>query len=51
MDWGDAGHWQPLAVSLPAIALAAGRTMDDLDRLVGVAGLGAFLLRLGDTGD
>ena len=49
VDWGDAGHWQPLAVSLPAIALAAGRTMDDLDRLVGVPGLGDFLLRLGDT--
>lgn len=49
VDWGDAGHWQPLAVSLPAIALAAGRTMDDLDRLAGVPGLGAFLLRLGDT--
>ena len=49
VDWGDAGHWQPLAVSLPAFALAAGRTMDDLDRLVGVPGLGGFLLRLGDT--
>ena len=49
VDWGDAGHWQPLAVSLPAIALAAGRTMDDLDRLVDVPGLGDFLLRLGDT--
>ena len=49
VDWGDAGHWQPLAVSLPALALAAGRTMGDLDRLVGVPGLGGFLLRLGDT--
>ena len=49
VDWGDAGHWQPFTVSLPAIALAAGRTMDDLDRLVCVPGLGDFLLRLGDT--
>lgn len=56
-DWGDAGHWQPLAVSLPALVLAAklawspDATPDSsaLDILEGVPGLGDFLLRLGNT--
>ncbi len=58
-DWGDAGHWQPLAVSLPAIAGAAALAWDPtegladlpgaVDALEGVPGLGGFLLRLGDT--
>lgn len=56
-DWGDAGHWQPLAVSLPALVLAAELAWapnatpeaSALDRLEGVPSLGDFLLRLGDT--
>jgi hypothetical protein len=57
-DWGDAGHWQPLTISMPAIVLAAAlgwraNTTPDLaaltDLLLGERGLGALLLRLGDT--
>lgn len=57
-DWGDAGHWQPLAVSLPALVLAAelawnpDATPDlaaEVDALEGIPGLGDFLSRLGDT--
>ena len=57
-DWGDAGHWQPLAVTLPALVLAGSLawTADRepllapaVDALCGQAGLGAFLVRLGDT--
>lgn len=35
-DWGDAGHWQPLAASYPGFAYAAGvswQTEANLDRL------------------
>lgn len=57
-DWGDAGHWQPLIVSLPPLVLAAALAKDPaampdvpaaVDALTGVPGLGDFLLRLGDT--
>ena len=57
-DWGDAGHWQPLAVSLPATVLAMSLAWDParepdlpaaVDALSGVRGLGSFLLRLGNT--
>ena len=54
-DWGDAGHWQPLVVSLPAVVLAARpeasaeEVAATVDALAGVPGLGAFLARLGDT--
>lgn len=57
-DWGDAGHWQPLTVSFPAIAAAAAlgwspESNPDVaaitDFLLGERGLGAWLLRLGDT--
>ena len=58
-DWGDAGHWQPLAVSLPALVRAADLAWSpdapeeglssEIDQLEGVKGLGALLLRLGDT--
>lgn len=57
-DWGDAGHWQPLSVSLPAIVRAADLAWDPgaaddlpaaIDALEGVPGLGGLLLRLGDT--
>ena len=56
-DWGDEGHWQPLAASLPAIVLAGdfsfsgpkAAKMDverELDSIMG-AGLGGDLMRLG----
>jgi hypothetical protein len=56
-DWGDGGHWQPLAASLPGIILggnlaysgsSAGK-MDLEDALNSVMGvpLGGILLRLG----
>lgn len=56
-DWGDGGHWQPLAASLPGIVLggavaAEGETankMDienDLNSIMGVP-LGGTLLKLG----
>lgn len=57
-DWGDAGHWQPLAVALPALVLAAvkawrrGAEPDVaafVDALVSQRGVGELLLRLGDT--
>lgn len=57
-DWGDAGHWQPFTISMPAIVLAAAqswRTEAEIDVAaftdvcLGERGLGAFLLRLGDT--
>lgn len=57
-DWGDAGHWQPHAVSLPALVLAASLAWNPeeepdialaTDRLTGCNGLGTFLLTLGDT--
>jgi hypothetical protein len=59
-DWGDGGHWQPLAVSLAGYvcgaALAWGvRGNGDidlaaaLDRFGGAAGLGVALLALGDV--
>ena len=57
-DWGDAGHWQPLAITLPALVLAAAlawrRTAEPdvaalVDGLVHQRGVGDCLLRLGDT--
>ncbi|MGN0854406.1 MAG: beta-N-acetylhexosaminidase [Kiritimatiellia bacterium] len=56
-DWGDEGHWQPLAASLPGIILAGNfafsgaksANMDlerELDRVMD-APLGGLLLRLG----
>lgn len=57
-DWGDAGHWQPLAITLPALVLAATlawrRTAEPdvaalVDGLVHQRGVGDCLLRLGDT--
>ena len=56
-DWGDEGHWQPLAASLPGLVLggsfaargAKAANMDlerELDRIMG-APLGGTLLRLG----
>ncbi|MBR4946491.1 MAG: family 20 glycosylhydrolase, partial [Kiritimatiellae bacterium] len=57
-DWGDAGHWQPLSVTLPALVLAAAlawrRTAEPdvaawVDTLVHQRGVGELLLRLGDT--
>lgn len=57
-DWGDAGHWQPLTVSLPPLVLAAALAWNPeaepdiasaTDRLTGCTGLGNFLLTLGDT--
>ena len=57
-DWGDAGHWQPLAVSLPptvlALSLAWNAAVEPdlpaaVDTLAHCAGLGAFLLRLGES--
>ena len=57
-DWGDAGHWQPLSVLLPALVLAAvkawRRTAEPdvaalVDSLVHQRGVGELLLRLGDT--
>lgn len=56
-DWGDHGHWQPLAASLPAIVLAANFALHgpkaanmDLEReldSVMDAPLGGLLLKLG----
>ena len=56
-DWGDHGHWQPLAASLPAIILGGGLAASgpkaakmDLEReldSVMDAPLGGLLLRLG----
>ena len=57
-DWGDAGHWQPLSITLPALVLAATlawrRTAEPdvaagVDALVHQRGVGDCLLRLGDT--
>jgi hypothetical protein len=57
-DWGDAGHWQSLTISMPAIAFAAaqcwrpGAEVDVAaltDVCLGERGLGELLLRLGDT--
>lgn len=56
-DWGDEGHWQPLAASLPGLILGGSfatsgskaRGMDlesELDRVMGVR-LGGMLMRLG----
>jgi hypothetical protein len=56
-DWGDEGHWQPLAASLPGLILGGGfaasgakaAKMDlerELDQVMG-APLGGTLLRLG----
>ena len=56
-DWGDGGHWQPLAASLPGLILggnlaftgASAEKMDLEDALDAVMGvpLGGTLLRLG----
>lgn len=56
-DWGDAGHWQPLAASLPGIILAGSFAFSgpkaanmDLERELDLtmdAPLGGLLLRLG----
>lgn len=56
-DWGDGGHWQPLAASLPGLILggslafegASAAKMDLENALNGVMGvpLGGTLLRLG----
>jgi hypothetical protein len=56
-DWGDGGHWQPLAASLPGLILggnlaysgASAAKMDLEDALNAVMGvpLGGTLLRLG----
>lgn len=57
-DWGDAGHWQPLTISLPALAFAGALAWNPTaeldvaaltDVLCGEDGLGECLLRLGDT--
>ena len=56
-DWGDNGHHQPLAVSLPALVHAAGATWcaaahdaeevpGTVDRLLGSTGAGALLVEL-----
>ncbi len=58
-DWGDGGHWQPLAVSLAgyvygaALAWGGARNRDlelaqAMDRFGGAQGYGDALLRLGD---
>ncbi|MGN0852895.1 MAG: beta-N-acetylhexosaminidase [Kiritimatiellia bacterium] len=57
VDWGDGGHWQPLAASLPGLILGgslayegpAASKMDLENALDGVMGvpLGGTLLRLG----
>ncbi len=55
-DWGDSGHWQPLAVTLPALILAAALAWNTqgefnwaqaIDGLCEVPGLGDVLLALG----
>lgn len=58
-DWGDAGHWQPLAVTVPSLVHAARLAWcadasetelpQAVDALTGIAGLGDLLLTLGDT--
>ena len=57
-DWGDAGHWQPLVVTLPAMVLTAATAWRSgahpevaswVDDLTQQRGLGDFLLRLGNT--
>lgn len=57
-DWGDAGHWQPLAITLPPTVLALSLAWQshvepDLpaacDALAHCRGLGNFLLALGKT--
>lgn len=56
-DWGDEGHWQPLAASLPGLVLGGAFALDgpksakmdlerELDRIMD-APLGGTLLRLG----
>lgn len=62
-DWGDGGHWQPLAVSLPSIvrggvAATTGVVPEDsivwsqIDALLGCeAGIGELLDRLGAIGE
>ena len=62
-DWGDGGHWQPLAVSLPSIvrggvAATTGVVPEDpsvwsqIDTLLGCeAGIGELLDRLGRLGE
>ncbi len=59
-DWGDAGHWQPLTITLPPLILAAAQAWNRdgtfqweaaIDTLTHTKGLGDFLLRLGHTSD
>ena len=62
-DWGDNGHFQPLAVSLPSMvrggAAATGESIDDdalvaerIDELLGCErGVGALIDRLGCIGE
>ena len=62
-DWGDGGHWQPLAVSLPSIVRAGAAATDGVvprdafvrrmvDELAAVpAGTGRVLDRLGEIGE
>ncbi len=64
-DWGDAGHWQPLVITLPALLLSAALAWNPhsefgvqqaewanaIDDLTQITGLGNFLLRLGRTCD
>lgn len=62
-DWGDGGHWQPLAVSLPSIvrggaAATTGIVPDDvtvwsvIDRVLGCdRGIGELVDRLGDIAE
>ncbi len=57
-DWGDAGHWQPLAITLPALVLCAALAWNGegdfdwaqaIDDVSAVPGLGEFLLAIGRT--
>lgn len=57
-DWGDAGHWQPLAITLPPTVLALSLAWQSqvepnlpaaCDALAHCPGLGSFLLALGNT--
>ncbi len=59
-DWGDAGHWQPLTVTYPALVYAAALAWSPtamvsldaaVDVLTGTTGLGHFLLTLGETAE
>ena len=60
-DWGDNGHHQPLACSLPAMAHAAGaawsavpstdEVVTVIDRLLGAPGAGRLLVELGSVDD